>query len=67
MKNAKLSLSVVFLGLLVIFGLQNAELLQVNFLIWSFELRRAVLLFLVLSIGILVGWVGRGFLRSRKK
>ncbi len=67
MKNAKLSLSVVFLGLLVIFGLQNAELLQVNFLIWSFELRRAVLLFLVLSIGILVGWVGRGFLRSRNK
>ena len=40
---------VALLGLLVIFNLQNSEVIQVRFLVWHLEMSRAVLLFLVLA------------------
>ncbi len=61
MRNLKLVLGLVSLTLVVVFSIQNAELLQVNFLIWSFEMRRALLLFLVLAVGILIGWAAHSF------
>ncbi len=58
-RNLKLVASLVLVGLVVIFVVQNTEVLNVEFLIWSFEIRRAFLIFLVLAIGIIVGWVVR--------
>ena len=58
-RNLKLVASLILIGLVVVFVAQNTEVLRVEFLIWSFEIRRAFLIFLVLGIGIIVGWVLR--------
>ena len=54
--SIRLVLSIVLLGLLVIFSAQNYEVVRVRFLFWHLDLSRAVLLFLVLAIGIAIGW-----------
>ena len=60
MRNVKLILILTLLGCLVIFSIQNADQLEVHFLIWSFSLRRAVLLFAVFATGLITGWLLRG-------
>ncbi len=52
----KLFLGIILLILVVIFTLQNTEVIALNFLAWQFSISRALLLFLVLAIGIIVGW-----------
>ena len=59
MKQMKLVSILTLVGLLVLFVVQNAEVLNVVFLVWSFEIRRALLIFVVLAIGILIGWLLR--------
>lgn len=48
------------LGLLLLvalFTLQNTEVVTITFLFWHFSLSRALLIFLVLVTGVVVGWV----------
>ena len=66
MSNIKLILGILGITLVIIFSLQNAELLTVNFLFWSFELRRVIVLFLVLLIGFAIGWMFHGWPRRRR-
>jgi uncharacterized integral membrane protein len=61
----KSSLIIALIGLVIVFTLQNTEVLNVEFLIWSFSLRRAVLLFVVLLIGIVIGYVLAAIRHSR--
>ena len=56
MRNWKFSVGLALLIVVVVFSIQNAESLQVNFLFWHFTMRRALLLFLVLVAGMLLGW-----------
>ena len=51
-----LILSLVLFGLLVVFGVQNYEVVRVRFLFWHLDMSRAVLLFVVLALGIAIGW-----------
>ncbi len=51
----KLSLSIALLLLVVIFTLQNTEIVTIKFLIWDMEISRALLIFLLLGIGIVIG------------
>ena len=60
MRNVKLIISSVLVGLVVIFVAQNTEAVSVEFLGWSFETRRAFLIFGTLGIGVGVGWILRG-------
>ena len=46
----------VLLLLVVIFTLQNTEIVSLQFLLWNFSLSRALMFFLILTIGILVGF-----------
>ena len=56
----RLVAGLVMLILVVIFTLQNAEVINVRFLLWQFPLSRALLIFIVFAVGIILGW----FLRS---
>ncbi len=60
MRNVKLVVSSILIGLVVIFVAQNTEAVSVEFLGWSFQTRRAFLIFGALGIGIGVGWILRG-------
>jgi len=46
---------IVIAALLLIFTVQNAEVLQINFLLWSFRMSRIALIVVVLISGILIG------------
>ena len=57
MSNAKLIASLILAGLVVLFAIQNAEVVEVRFLFWSLLISRALLLFLVFAFGMVVGWL----------
>ena len=63
MKNIKMVLVLVMICLIVVFAIQNAEALEVRFLVWTFALRRAVMLFVVFALGVVVGWIWRSLSR----
>jgi uncharacterized integral membrane protein len=50
---------------LVIFATQNYEVVKVKFLAWSFETSRAIVIFISLLIGFIIGSIG--CFASRKK
>jgi len=52
-------ISLVLAGLTVLFILQNIAVVNINFIFWTFLVSRSVLIFLVLVIGIAIGWLLR--------
>lgn len=59
MWHFKLVLALALIGLVVLFAVQNYEVVQLRLLFWSVEMSRALLLFLVLAAGIGLGWLAR--------
>ena len=47
----------ILLLLLVIFTAQNYEVVEISFLFWSFKTSRAIILFVTLLIGVIIGWI----------
>ncbi len=56
-RDIRIWLTIGILGLVVLFTLQNVVTVEVSFLFWTVKLPRAILLFVVLAIGILLGWI----------
>ena len=56
--NWKWLVVLMLLLLLVIFTTQNYELVKIQFLFWSFKTSRAIVIFVTLFVGIIIGWVG---------
>ena len=54
------------LFLMVVFAAQNAEVVTINFLFWEFSLSRAVLIFLLLAIGFIIGRIYTSLKHSRR-
>ncbi len=52
----KFWLVIAALFLLVIFVAQNYEKVEIKFLFWAFTTSRAIILFLTLITGIVIGW-----------
>lgn len=65
MRHLKMVLSLVGLTLFLIFVIQNTEAVDVEFLFWSFQTRRALLLFIVLAIGFGTGWILHGWPKQK--
>jgi uncharacterized integral membrane protein len=57
--NYKKIISLVLAGLTILFILQNITVININFLFWTFFISRSVLIFVVLLIGIAIGWLLR--------
>lgn len=51
----KLSLGALLLIFVVVFTLQNSEVVNIDFMFWSFSLSRALMIFLVFIAGVLLG------------
>lgn len=67
MKNIKLIVILVALGLAVTFIIQNAAVVEISFLFWSLQISRSLLIFIVLCLGIVAGWLLSGFLRHKRQ
>ena len=65
--RARLIVTMVLFGLIVIFVLQNAATVEVQFLFWSASMPRALLIFLVMVTGMALGWVLRGIYRLTRQ
>jgi len=63
----KLIIGLVLLLLVVIFSIQNAEMVSIKFLIWEISLSRALMIFLVFCFGGILGWIFSSLARSAGK
>lgn len=62
----RLALSAILILLVLVFLVQNTEVVKVNFLLWDISMSRAVLLFFSLLLGFIIGWFLNSFLSYRK-
>ncbi len=60
MKKFKLTLILILLGSMIIFVMQNYQVVQIRFLFWHLDMSRSLLVFLLFGNGALAGWVLRG-------
>ena len=65
--NAKLITSIILAGLAAIFIFQNAAMVELKFLFWTLPTSMALTMFLILSSGIIAGWLLRGTFSRRKR
>jgi len=65
--NFKLIIILILAGLAVLFIIQNVALVEIQFLFWSIKMSRSLLMFLLLAIGMVMGWFLYGYVHIRKK
>lgn len=66
MNRTKLTLIAVLIGLVVLFTLQNTQVVEVHFLFWTLSMSRVLLIFLLLIVGALLGWLGCSMSQRRR-
>jgi lipopolysaccharide assembly protein A len=59
MMKVRLIVATVLAVLLITFTLQNAEVVELRFLVWTLSLSRALLIFSVIVMGMVLGWILR--------
>lgn len=57
MGKLKLILMLLLVGTVILFTLQNTDVVQVHFLLWTLALSQVVLIFGLLVIGMALGWL----------
>jgi uncharacterized integral membrane protein len=65
--NFKLWLSLILAALALIFMIQNAAVVEIHFLFWTVSMSRLIWMFLLLAIGLLIGWLLHGLHALRNK
>ena len=63
----KLTVSLILTGLAVLFVVQNAAVVEVRFLFWTITMSRALMIFFLLAIGILIGWLSRSYVEHKRQ
>jgi uncharacterized integral membrane protein len=64
--NAKLIASLILAGLAVVFIIQNVAVVELKFLFWTLSMPGTLLIFIILSVGTILGWLLRGIFRRRQ-
>jgi len=59
--------ALILSGLVVVFIAQNAQVAELQFLMWSLVVSQALLLILVLAVGVLTGWVLHAWFSHRRR
>jgi len=62
----KLILMLLLAGLSIIFIVQNVAMVEIQFLLWSVKVPRSLLMFLLLAIGLIIGWFLHGYVRYHR-
>lgn len=55
--NLKIYIGITLLVLTVIFIAQNAVSVDIKFLFWKLSMSRSLMVFFILAIGIVIGWI----------
>ena len=64
--NVKLILGIILAGMAAVFIIQNVRSVDLTFLFWTLSMSRALLMFLILSLGFILGWLLHGSFRRMK-
>lgn len=62
----KLIISIVLICLIVIFLMQNIAAVEIQFFFWTIAMSHVLLMFIVLALGILIGWLLKSYFMHRK-
>jgi uncharacterized integral membrane protein len=65
--NYKLVTGLVLIFLVVIFIIQNTAVVEIRVFFWALGMSRVLLMFILLAIGIIVGWLLNSYSVHRKK
>ena len=65
--NFNLITILILAGLFVLFIIQNVAVVEIKFLFWSIQMSRSLFMFLLLAIGMVLGWFLHSYLNYRKK
>jgi len=65
--NYKIVMILILVFLAVLFIIQNIALVEVQFLFWSIQMSQSLLMFLLIAIGIIIGWFLHSFFKHRNK
>ncbi len=65
--HIKLVFSLILAGLAVLFVIQNVAVVEISFMIWTVSMSRSLLIFFLLSIGIIIGWLMHSYILHRQK
>jgi uncharacterized integral membrane protein len=63
----RLTLIMALLLAVVLFTLQNTEMVNIQFFIWNYEISRALLIFLSFAAGLLLGLIVAGLQYRKNK
>jgi len=64
--NTKLFFVLLLLGASVLFIIQNVAVVEIQFLFWSMQMSRSLLMLLLLAVGILIGWFLHAYTKHRR-
>ena len=64
--NFKLILTLAMAGMAVLFIIQNVTVVDMKFLFWTLSMSRALLMSLILSTGIILGWLLHSYFKRSK-
>lgn len=65
--TSKLVIATTLIILVMIFAVQNAAVVNIRLLFWDVALPRSLLIFMMLLIGMIIGWFLRSVFRILKK
>lgn len=63
----KLAITTALILLVMIFAVQNAAVVDIRLLFWDVAISRSLLIFMMLFIGVVIGWSLRSVFRILKK
>ena len=63
--NTKLIIGSIALLLMLIFVLQNMEVVSVEVLVWRIQASRIIIYLAIFLIGFFIGWIGRSLHRRK--
>ena len=63
--RTKLTLSLILAGVVLLFTLQNTQIVEVQLLFWKLSMSRVLLILLLLAVGAILGWVAHSVYRNR--
>ncbi len=64
LKKAKLVAGLILAALVMVFTMQNTEVVEIKIFFWSLTMSRVLLVFALLIVGAIFGWLACGWARS---
>ena len=66
MNRAKLIFSLVLVSVMLLFALQNTQVIEVRLLLWTLSISQVLLMLLLVVVGAILGWIANNAYRRTR-